>query len=222
MSDLIYIEFLVEDFSGKLLLEKIMKKYAGNFNNLSYRINGFKGIGRLPKQFGKINKIKTHALLNDLPAYLKGINHSLSFPGKKAIIVVVDCDDKDCAAFKKELLELCSNLQLDVDTFFCIAIEEMEAWLLGDANAVLTAYPNAKRGMLHNYAPDSIIGTWEYLADAVFPGGVARLIKEAASYAEIGKQKCEWAKRIGEHMDIDNNRSPSFNYLLSKINQICS
>lgn len=57
----------------------------------------------------------------------------------------------------------------------------------------------------------------EFLADR---GGAAKLKKEA-SYDEIGKHKCEWATRIGSYLNLHANQSPSFNYLLSKLNQIC-
>lgn len=223
MNDGVYIEFLVEDTSGKLLLEKIMEKYILDYENIMYKINGFKGIGRLPKNFGKISEIKTYSLLNDLPAYLRGFNRSLlSLPCKKAIVVVVDCDDKHFSTFKEELVSMSKKLDLDIDTLFCIAIEEMESWLLGDMNAVLTAYPNAKRGMLLNYEPDSIIGTWEYLADVVYQGGATKLKRNAASYYEIGEQKCKWASNIGTHLDLRNNRSPSFNYFISQLDSLCS
>ncbi|WP_019911264.1 DUF4276 family protein [Paenibacillus sp. HW567] len=216
MNDDVYVEFLVEDNSGKILLEKIMNKYTESYSNITYRINGFKGIGGLPTKNVKISEVKTRRLLSDLPGYLKGFNRSLSFLPKKAIFVVVDCDDKVFSEFNNQLLDMYDELNLDIDVFFCIAVEEMEAWLLGDSDAVMSAYPNAKRPLLQNYEPDTIIGTWELLADIVFQGGVAQLKKNASSYYEIGAEKCKWAKDIGELMDIRNNKSPSFNYLLSK------
>lgn len=104
-----------------------------------------------------------------------------------------------------------------IDHVFCIAVEEMEAWLLGDESAVIAAYPRARISVLRSYVQDSICGTWEKLADVIYPGGLARLMKECSSYMEIGSQKCEWARNIGEYMDLDNNSSPSFNYFMSEI-----
>lgn len=115
-----------------------------------------------------------------------------------------------------------AGLGMVVDTFFCIAVEEIEAWLLGDMNAILTAYPHAKRQLLQNYEPDSVIGTWEYLANAIYEGGLIRLKKVATSYYEIGAQKCEWANEIGSYLSLQNNRSPSFNNFLSKLDHLCS
>ena len=100
MDEAVHIEFLVEDASGKLILEKLMEKYSEQRKNISFRIKGFKGIGRLPKRFDKISMIKTQSLLHDLPAYLKGLSKSLRHLSvKKAIIVALDCDDKDCKTF---------------------------------------------------------------------------------------------------------------------------
>jgi len=218
-----YIEFLVEDKSGKILLEQILGKYCGSFNYLNYNIHGFKGIGGIPKSTKKLKDLKTRKLLNDLPMYLKGFDKSLkTYPYKKAVVVVLDCDDRNCVEFNQQLKDLAKSLELSIDTFFCIAIEEMEAWLLGDINAIISAYPSAKKPPLTNYRPDSIVGTWEHLADSVFPGGATKLKKNAVSYYEIGEQKCKWAKEIGAYMDLKRNTSPSFNYFLSRLDRICN
>ena len=105
-----------------------------------------------------------------------------------------------------------------VDHVFCIAVEEIEAWLLGDESAIVKAYPQAKtKGklrILHNYEQDSICGTWEVLADVVYPGGLLKLRKSGDN---PGMLKSEWAKNIGVHMDLQNNKSPSFQRFLAEI-----
>ena len=50
------------------------------------------------------------------------------------------------------------------ETRFCIAIEEGEAWLLGDYQAVEAAYPSVDWNVLRGYRNDEICGTWERLA----------------------------------------------------------
>ena len=104
-----------------------------------------------------------------------------------------------------------------MDYIFCIAVEEVEAWLLGDEQALLSAYPKAKIQVLRTYVQDSICGTWEVLADAVYPGGSQKLHKEHFSFMEIGKLKAEWARNIGIHMNLSANQSPSFNYFIGEI-----
>ena len=93
-------------------------------------------------------------------------------------------------------------------TLFRIAIEEFEAWLLGDRAAVTTAYPRVRNAVLDGYQQDSICGTWEVLAEALHTGGAVRLRK--VGYPVAGRAKCNWAERITAGMDVNRNASPSF------------
>jgi hypothetical protein len=91
---------------------------------------------------------------------------------------------------------------------FRLAIEEMEAWLLGDRPALHRAYPRAKKEILSRYQQDSVCGTWELLAEAIYPGGHGTIKK--AGWPLPGQVKHEWVTRIGPHMNVENNASPSF------------
>ena len=67
----------------------------------------------------KLSQVKTQKLLNDLPMYLKGIGRTLeSMPGKKAIFVILDSDDADCAELKKDLVEMYEKSGVTVDVYF--------------------------------------------------------------------------------------------------------
>ncbi len=212
-----YLQFLVEDMSGGLLIHELMDKLTARHPDVSYDCKAFKGIGGFTRK-NTVKETKTGKLLNDLATYLRGFNKSLQNISA-AIVVVVDNDDRDTAEFAAELHRVAEQNCITTDHVFCIAVEEMEAWLLGDERAILAAYPDAKAAHLRSYEQDSICGTWEVLADVVYPGGLAKMKKNCQAYGEIGKLKCEWAANIGRHMEWDSNKSQSFRLFASEINR---
>lgn len=147
---------------------------------------------------------------------MRGFNKSLN--GIQAMIVIVlDNDDRDTEQFRSELEAVAKTNNILIDYVFCIAVEEVEAWLLGDKNAVLSAYPDAKKQALNSYVQDSICGTWELLADAIYRGGSRQFKRDCPTYMQKGKYKAEWARNIGLYMDEKNNLSPSFNLFISEV-----
>lgn len=212
-----YFQFLVEDMSGGRLICQLMDKVVARHPDVSYDCKSFKGIGGFTKK-NTVKETKTGKLLNDLATYLRGFNKSLqNIPA--AIVVVMDNDNRDTEAFSAELDRVAAQNMITTDHVFCIAVEEIEAWLLGDEQAILAAYPNAKLSHLHAYEQDSICGTWEVLADVVYPGGSAKMKKICQAYGEIGKIKCEWATNIGGYMNWSSNKSPSFQFFTSEIDK---
>ena len=202
-----HFEILAEDKSGGVVLDIVMEKIFGaNGSRHSWRVHPYKGLGRVPKNLRGAGDPARRLLLDRLPALLRGYGKSLD--DSSAVVVTVDCDDRDCRAFKRELLDVLEACAPRPNALFRIAIEESEAWLLGDRAAVKAAYPNAKDAVLDGYAQDSICGTWELLADAVRPGGARRLRR--AGWPAPGRAKREWAERIAPRMNPDGNRSPSF------------
>ena len=120
--------------------------------------------------------------------------------------------------FKKTLDTVVKESVMCTDCVVCIAVKEMEAWLLGDEEAIVSAYPNAKKKYLRSYNQDGICDTWEVLANMVYPGGLASLQKKSKnSYSETGKAKCEWADKIGSTLTLENNVSPSFQHFLKEL-----
>ena len=202
-----HLEVLVEDQSGSIAVDRLLKNISDDDGIVfSWKMHAYKGIGRLPKKGSITGNISNRLLLNNLPRLLNGYGKSL--PEGSAVIVVADLDDKDCISFKNELLQILDQCNPRPTALFRIAIEEVEAWLLGDVEAVKAAYPRAKQPVLNLYVPDSICGAWEVLADAVHRGGSTRLKK--MGYPEVGRIKCEWARKIAPHVEVDRNRSKSF------------
>lgn len=212
---MLHFQFLVEDISGGTLITNIMEKLIMGRSDISYDCKAFKGIGGLEKS-NNILRAKTNKLLNDLDIYLKGFDKSLKYIDA-VLVIVLDNDSRNKEEFEAELQAKASSLHLDTDYTFCIAIEEMEAWLLGDMPAIQKAYPDAKTTIIKHYVQDSICGTWETLANAVYKGGINKFRKDCPTYKEIGKYKHKWAKEIGIHLDLTNNLSPSFHYFLTEI-----
>lgn len=201
-----HIEVLVEDSSGARLIETLLPTVIGQRSAPhTWRVHPYKGIGRLPPGLSVKADPAKRALLDQLPRLLTGYGKT---PGIDAVVLVLDSDRRDCKAFLAELKALLNQCRPSPNALFRLAIEEMEAWYLGDRQALLAAYPRAKKDVLNRYEQDSVCGTWELLADAVYPGGAAAIQK--AGWPLPGQIKHTWAEQIGPRMDIENNQSPSF------------
>lgn len=192
-----HFEILVEDASGEKFLNIIVPKIIDNQH--SFNIVSYKGLGDL---------------LKSLPCLLK--SYGRAWQGYEAVVIVIcDLDKKCLKQFRQELFSLLNACQPKPETRFCIAVEEGEAWLLGDIAAIKKAFPDAKNVVLNSYLNDSICGTWEKLADAIYKGGAKQLKLE-----NPGAAKCDWAEKITPYMSLENNKSPSFNYFLRKLREL--
>ena len=214
-----YFQFLIEDESTKILIDHVMRKIAKQHleKGVLWDIRYFKGIGNLSKK-GSAMEQKTGKLLNDLPMFLRAFDKKLCAMPHSAIFIVLDNDKRDRAVFRKQLEEVARSNMILSDHVFCIAVKEMEAWLLGDIKAIEEAYPELRKSAGRKYIQDGICDTWEVLADMVYPGGLKKLKKKAAnSYMEIGKSKAEWADKIGEKLDLERNQSPSFQFFINEL-----
>ena len=205
-----HYDFLVEDVSGAKMLEILVAKILSPKKH-SWTIKSYKGCGTIPKGMKSASEAKSRILLDQLPRLLEGYGkRNASAQMTDAVIVVVcDLDRRNLEKFLEELSAIQNQSPSKPNARFCLAIEEGEAWLLGDIAAVQKAYPKAKKQILNNYHNDSICGTWELLADALYKGGADKL--KSLGYQAIGKEKTLWAENITPFMDIAKNKSPSFN-----------
>lgn len=211
-----HFEILVEDQSGKKALDILVPKIIGDDH--TFIVHPYKGIGHIPKNLGSRGDASKRILLDQLPKLLRGYgntfaNYPEDYPA--VVILVCDLDDKCLKAFRQELFNILDACAPKPETRFCIAIEEGEAWFLGDIPAVKSAYPKAKDAILNAYVNDSICGTWERLADAVYSGGSSALL--AKGWQSVGIEKSQWAEKITPQMDVTNNASPSFAYFRQKL-----
>ena len=214
-----HFEILIEDASGKKALDILIPKIVGNQH--TFKVTAYKGIGRIPKNLKSGTAANNRNLLDKLPRLLRGYGRTFAgypedYPA--AVILVCDLDDKCLKTFRQTLFSVLNACNPKPMTRFCIAIEEGEAWLLGDVRAIKRAYPNLRATVLNGYMNDSICGTWEVLADAVFTGGSAALTSRG--WRAVGTEKSAWAESIAPLMDVENNASPSFCYFREKLREL--
>lgn len=203
-----HIEILVEDSSGKKLLDLLLPKLLGEQNaQHSWRVHSYRGIGRIRKGLHAGGDPEKRILLDQLPRLLRGYGKT----GYNAVVVVLDSDRRNCKEFLAELHELAERCDAPKHTMFRLAIEEVEAWYFGDRIALQGAYPKAKANVLGRYDQDSVCNAWEMLADATHPGGSGEIKKKG--WPLPGQLKYEWAERIGPLLEPDRNLSPSFGKL---------
>lgn len=148
-------------------------------------------------------------LLRKLPQRLQAYRYHAD-PKTRAIIIL-DRDNDDCLLLKQRLETIAQNASLTTKTrpnsrgefqvINRIAVEELEAWFLGDENAIRTAYPRVpsfeKRASYRD--PDAMKNAAEQLEKLLRP-----------HYHKGGLAKKRAAHDIAQKMNPATNRSRSF------------
>ncbi len=202
-----HIEFFVEESSAEVALQEIVPKVVGQ--ETSFQVHPFGGKPDLLKR-----------LPDRLKAYRKWL------PADWRIIVLVDQDRQNCLRLKRQLEGICNKAGFSTKTkprpdgFFDavnrVAVEELEAWFLGDPQAVLAAYPRVPAAFAHGRRfrnPDAI------------PGGTAEALEwilRRAGYHRGGLGKVQAARDIARHMDPARNRSLSFCHFRGALEQLAA
>jgi len=213
-----HVEFLIEDISGQALLSKVLPKILPE--GVTFATKAYKGIGAIPRNLNANADPKKRILLDNLPRLIRGYGKTFRAYGDEfscALVIVCDLDSRDFNVFTGEIQNLVQACDPRPETIICLAVEEGEAWLLGDQDAIFAAYPHCKKSVLQSYTQDSICGTWEILADALEEGGAANL--RALGYQAVGSAKSRWAEAIGPKMSVDQNQSESFNDFVDKLRE---
>jgi len=194
-----HVEFLLEEESAEVTLKALLPKLftpAG----ATFRIRPLRG-----KQ----------TLLKELPKRLLGYREMLHTRPDLRVVVLTDRDRDDCIKLKQQLESFAHIAGLPTKTspsatgqfivLTRIACEELEAWLLGDQDAIRAAYPRVKphhfkAAFTHTVDPDAIRGGTAEALERVF---VAANISES-------RKKYDRATRIAPHLDPARNQSASF------------
>lgn len=189
-----HIVVLVEETSAEAALRVLLPVMIGD--RATFQIRRFNG---------------KPDLLQSLERQLRGLSNGI--PGVR-FLVLVDRDDDDCLALKRRLESTAMAVNLatpstagggDVRVVNRIAVEELEAWFFGDADALRSAYPRVPATLERKSRfrdPDNISGgTWETLL---------RVLQRAGYYKGVSLPKLEVAQAIAQHMDPVRNSSRSF------------
>lgn len=201
-----HFEILVEGQTELTTLSILMPKIVGPYQEPhTWRIHKHRGIGKLPTEPTLPTDKKDPSLLYNLPKKLRAYGREMG--ADEMVVVLVDLDDRpDCRAFKAELTQLLAHSIVQPNCLFRMAIEELEAWFLGDPAAIKASYPHANTQKWSAYIQDSQCGTWEVLADIINPA-LKTLGKRSRILLE---EKQKWAKQIAPNMNVEQNGSPSF------------
>lgn len=205
-----HFEFLVEGQCELTALSILMPKILGPYMAPhTWMIHKHRGTGKFPEDPAKKPSPHDGSLLHNLSSKLRA--YGKENRDDLVVVVLVDLDDRsDCRVFKQELIHQLDDCVKNPNTLFRIAIEELEAWYLGDRKAIEQAYPNARLEVLDGYTQDSICGTWELFAKVVNDKDVQALLAVNKRSPRLLESKKKWAKNVPSCMDIEQNLSPSF------------
>ena len=172
--------FLVEELSMQAFLEIFLRRLYPDLEFLCVPHNG-----------------KSH-LDRNIVHTLRGWR----VPGDR-FVILRDNDGGDCYALKEQLRELCRRGERE-DTLIRIVCQELEAWYLGEPDAMADAFGDER---LRN------IGR-----QAAYRNPDARP-KPSLDMEKLNRefQKLSSARRMAQHLTRENNRSHSFAIFLDGI-----
>ena len=135
-----------------------------------------------------------------------GISQKLRYWKHARFVILHDQDNKNCEKLKSDLLKMCEHNNRP-DTVVCIACRELEAWYWGDLDAVARVYPEFDPAKIRNKAKFRA-------SDDIFKPSMA-LKKNLPGFGKV-----ETAGEIGQYMDLENNKSPSFQYFVAAVKKL--
>jgi hypothetical protein len=133
-----------------------------------------------------------------------------AWQNERAVFVVLqDKDHHDCVVLKQKLRSICDSAKPDVKPLIRIACHELEAWYLGDFDALNKAFPN--------FNPVPAKSKAKYRNVDSLANASEELKKLVPNY-----QKVNGSRLLGSLLDTASNTSPSFQAFVTGINRICS
>lgn len=127
-----------------------------------------------------------------------------------AFVILQDQDNNDCHDLKSQLVGMCEEAQRGnhaVPYKVRIVCHELEAWYLGDMDAIEQVFPRFHaanyKGKKKFRQPDACVNPKQELKKIV------------GDYAQIAT-----ARAIAPHLDIEGNSSPSFRNFITGVKQL--
>ena len=146
-----------------------------------------------------------HEGKDDLDGSISATLRDWQEPGVK-FVIVRDNDDGDCYRLKERLRELCRHGHRD-DTLIRIVCQELEAWYLGDPDALADAFCDEKLRRIKNQPryrnPDSIVKPSTFIKWRI---------------PSFGKRS--GARAMAQLISRDRNRSHSFAVFLDGVEKL--
>lgn len=179
------IEFLLEEYSMKVFLEILLPRILPDEIKLNehYFLRAHEGKSDLKKS---------------IPKKISAFNNSNTEVG---VVILQDQDSNDCMMLKNELVSLCELPNSNVRSLVRIVCRELEAWYLGDMDAMQKAYP---KFIAHKYKNKA---KFRYPDDSNASDEIKKILPTF--------QKVEGARRISPHINVEMNRSPSFHQFVN-------
>lgn len=153
------------------------------------------------------------ALLIRLPALLKNYARRLPHDPNLRVVVLMDAD-ADCQKAKAQLEKLVAEARLLTKTTALpgqkfrvltrLAVTELEAWFLGDRQAIQAAYPR-----VHSHHFKGLHREVDAVPDA---SKTLHRVLQKGGYYLASQAKVEWSETIAAHLDPARNTSASFRY----------
>lgn len=140
----------------------------------------------------------------------------------RRVVVLLDNHRGDCTELKRRVEETARTAGLVVNgpvaerqVLVRVAMQELEAWFLGDVPALVAAYPGVppSLGKRRGYRDvDAIPRPNERLKQAL----------QRAGHHTSRLDKIRAARDISPHLDLDGNRSPSFRVFVRGLRELAA
>jgi hypothetical protein len=192
-----HLEILLEEPSMETVINSILNQIV---------VDKLKNTWQTHPYMGKQN------LLKKLPALLRGYSSWLpiTYPDYY-IVIIVDQDQNDCLELKQRILNYANIAGIAQRTVIRIAVAELEAWFLGDIEALEIAFPKLKRLKLGSKA------TYRQPDQRAFPS--EDLERELVTAGYNGYSKLSGSQKICQCLNLSehHNKSKSFHVTLSRM-----